>query len=223
MSFYNMLHGINPMADQLLACLGLTRGDVGRFRDAYVSEGKIAIYTRNGGGNRECWCADDPRYGYSDCIGHDWKQEEDERVYMTEAEIATNPQVTPLNSYIVAADGTKRLVGTGKRIVETYRHCENPCSADCACPGCTIEYRLPLHPNYLYDEDDEFDSTYATIYFSFPEQYKEWLELCESGKWDPDKKWLDFFKHLETDGTSEAERTAFKPIADAIEKLLSDN
>lgn len=27
---------------------------------------------------------------------------------------------------------------------------------------------LTSHPNYLYDEDDDFDSTYATYYFSIP-------------------------------------------------------
>lgn len=28
---------------------------------------------------------------------------------------------------------------------------------------------LTSHPNYLYDEDDDFDSTYATYYFKLPE------------------------------------------------------
>ena len=28
--------------------------------------------------------------------------------------------------------------------------------------------RLIEHPNYLYDEDDEYDSTYAYYYFSIP-------------------------------------------------------
>ena len=27
------------------------------------------------------------------------------------------------------------------------------------------------HPNYLYDKDDDFDNTYATIYFSIPAEH----------------------------------------------------
>ena len=38
MSLYNMLFGMNPDADNLLGLLGLTRGDVGRFRDCYLIE-----------------------------------------------------------------------------------------------------------------------------------------------------------------------------------------
>lgn len=55
MSFYNMLFGQNPMADILLAIVGIKRGDVERFRDAFVSEDgtRIDVYTRTGGGNRE--------------------------------------------------------------------------------------------------------------------------------------------------------------------------
>jgi hypothetical protein len=51
--FYNMLFGMNPISHAILATLGLTSHDVGRFRDCYVTNGEIAVYTRNGGGNRE--------------------------------------------------------------------------------------------------------------------------------------------------------------------------
>lgn len=54
---YNALFGMNPIADHLLGLLGLTRGDVGRFRDCYLEKRDedllITIFTRNGGGNRE--------------------------------------------------------------------------------------------------------------------------------------------------------------------------
>lgn len=58
MSLYNMVHGQSPQAPLVLALLGLTLLDVGRFRDAWfekTSDGGLccAIYTRNGGGNRE--------------------------------------------------------------------------------------------------------------------------------------------------------------------------
>lgn len=218
MGLYNMLHGMNPMADQLLACLGLTRSDVGRFRDISVSEGSIAVYTRNGGGNRECWCYHDQRNGYDNCKGSDWEQEEDERLWATKEDFEANPEWKKLNVFM----GDKQVAETGKRVIITHHTCDNPGSIDCACPGCIIEYRLPQHPNYKYDEDDQFDSTYATIYFSFPERYKEWLELCEAGKWEPDKKWLDFFRRLEGDNISETEKAGVKSIGDAIEGFLTE-
>lgn len=53
---YNMIFGQNALAPALLEILALTKADIGRFRDAFVSNGQIAIYTRLGGGNRECYC-----------------------------------------------------------------------------------------------------------------------------------------------------------------------
>lgn len=55
MSMYNMLFGMNPQADLLLAVLGLRKNDVERFRDVSASEDgrTISIYTRTGGGNRD--------------------------------------------------------------------------------------------------------------------------------------------------------------------------
>lgn len=62
MSMYAAIFGRNPDADLLLAMVGLTRGDVGRFRDAFaVSDEhgrRVHVYTRNGGGNRE-YCMPD--------------------------------------------------------------------------------------------------------------------------------------------------------------------
>jgi hypothetical protein len=64
---YNMLFGVNPAFPILFKSLGISyhgkslsiEGEYspGRFRDIYLSnEGdKILLYTRNGGGNRNCW------------------------------------------------------------------------------------------------------------------------------------------------------------------------
>jgi len=57
MSLYNMLFGQNPLAPLLMAALG--NPDVGRYRDAYLDGDRIVVHTRNGGGNRDCYC-DDP-------------------------------------------------------------------------------------------------------------------------------------------------------------------
>jgi hypothetical protein len=59
MSFYNMLHGMNPLADLYLAMLGLTKDLVPRFRDVYLQKREdgyaIVVHTRMGGGNRGHW------------------------------------------------------------------------------------------------------------------------------------------------------------------------
>lgn len=59
MGLYNMIFGHNDSAGEILPALGLTPSDIGRYRDCWVTpEGEIAVYTRMGGGNRECWCKD---------------------------------------------------------------------------------------------------------------------------------------------------------------------
>ena len=53
MSLYNIVHGVNPNAEQLMNLLQLSPGDFGRFRDVYLDQGCIVVHTRCGGGNRE--------------------------------------------------------------------------------------------------------------------------------------------------------------------------
>lgn len=115
MGLYNILSGVNANSAEILAMLGLTKQDTGRFRDCHVINGEIAVYTRNGGGNRHCYLDEDAPTTDTDC----------------ERE---------------------------------------------GCYSCAITHRLPQHPNYLRDEDDSFDSTYATIYFSIPKEYQEEAE-----------------------------------------------
>ena len=109
---YSMVFGQNGSSDAILATLRLSRGDFGRFRDVFVANGEIAVYTRNGGGNRE--------------------------------------------DYQVVFD------------------------------------EMEKHPCYLRNKDDDFDCTYATIYFKFPEQYAEELKQIDSGEtFNPSKMWID--------------------------------
>lgn len=60
MSLYNMIHGHNPAVKLVLPLLKKNPGDYPRFRDCFLEDeehpstrGKIHIYTRVGGGNRE--------------------------------------------------------------------------------------------------------------------------------------------------------------------------
>ena len=135
MGMYNLVFGRNPIAPIILEALALPESAVGRFRDAFVSNGEFAVYTRNGGGDREHFSLDGAEEG-----------------------------------------------------------------EDCFCTGCIITYHLPKHPNYLRDEDDSFDCTYATVYFSIPEKYKEVFDPFDSGDFDPDQRWFDAIDALKTRG-----------------------
>lgn len=55
MSMYNMLNGFNPACVFIMPMLGRKQEEWPRFRDCFVTEdNNIAIYTRVGGGNRNC-------------------------------------------------------------------------------------------------------------------------------------------------------------------------
>lgn len=52
MSLYNMINGYNPACVLLMPMLGRKQEEYPRFRDCFLEDGMIAIYTRVGGGNR---------------------------------------------------------------------------------------------------------------------------------------------------------------------------
>lgn len=63
MSLYNMLNGFNPACVLILPMLGRKQEDYPRFRDCFVTEeNNIAIYTRVGGGNRDCGFGEEELY-----------------------------------------------------------------------------------------------------------------------------------------------------------------
>lgn len=64
---------------------------------------------------------------------------------------------------------------------------------------------LTSHACYLYDEDDDFDSTYATFYFKFPEEYMEDLKAlsAKSETHTPSEKWKALFQALEDQNASQ--------------------
>ncbi len=55
MSLYNMLFGFNEFAQELIKILDINneKYPIGRFRNIYIQDGKIILYTRNGGSNRK--------------------------------------------------------------------------------------------------------------------------------------------------------------------------
>lgn len=64
MSLYNMVNGFNPACVLLMPMLGRKEEDYPRFRDCFVSEDgqNIVIYTRVGGGNRDCGFGEEELY-----------------------------------------------------------------------------------------------------------------------------------------------------------------
>jgi hypothetical protein len=55
MSMYNLVHGENPLAVILLACVRTHREGIARYRDAFLNADgtKVHVLARIGGGNRE--------------------------------------------------------------------------------------------------------------------------------------------------------------------------
>jgi hypothetical protein len=154
MGLYNIVHGTNPFAPMLLIALGFEKfTDVGRFRDAFVTNGEIAVYTRNGGGNRRCI--------------HNAKDKD----------------------------------------------CGQP-----DCYACVINHRLPKHPLYLRDKDDNFDNTYATVYFKLPPQYAESLRTLDIGEFDPDNRWKQAINRVQRGELNEQEKKTMEELAKVLVK-----
>lgn len=69
-------------------------------------------------------------------------------------------------------------LNSGDPVVEIYtrngagnRECYHDGDYEAGCTGCIMD-ELPEHPQYVTDFDDSFDSTYATIILSVPEDQK---------------------------------------------------
>lgn len=62
MSLYNMINGFNPACLIVMPMLGRKQEEYPRFRDCFIEDGKIAIYTRVGGGNRGCEYGEEELY-----------------------------------------------------------------------------------------------------------------------------------------------------------------
>lgn len=232
MSLYNLIHGMNPYTPLLGSILDLSvsgwaegKWDVGRFRDIYLEsrDGKtvIALYTRNGGSNRECWHYDSPEWGNEGCKHESFEEETDETEYRKHDR--DNPaELAKGEKWLSVFCGSERLVSTGKRIVETRYRCLEPGSSSCACPGCVISYQLPKHPQYICDRDDDFDCTYATIYFSIPEEFVELIGILAKDKTakpdsTPEERFFQFMDKLKS---ADKDDPQFSRVKSAMEGLF---
>lgn len=55
---------------------------------------------------------------------------------------------------------------------------------------------MSTHALYAYDEDDDYDCTYANIYFKHPVGYEEVLKEMAEGTITPADKWKLLFERL---------------------------
>jgi len=85
-----------------------------------------------------------------------------------------------------SADEVLAVLGLTKDDVERYRGCgvqDGEIIIHARTGGGNREYhpneKLTSHPNYLRDQDDDFDCTYADYFFSIPEDKKE-IEATEN-------------------------------------------
>ena len=68
MSLYNMINGFDPAVVFILPLLGRRVSEYPRFRDCFVDDDKIAIYTRVGGNNRNCGFGEEALYEDPDFV-----------------------------------------------------------------------------------------------------------------------------------------------------------
>lgn len=87
------------------------------------------------------------------------------------------------------SDGTEIEIytrnGGGNREHWDFSYPDNTEGEECPCPGCKLTYRLPKHPNYIRDYDDDYDVTYAYIVFSVPDEYLELTKQLATGAVEP--------------------------------------
>lgn len=79
------------------------------------------------------------------------------------------------------------------------------------------------HPNYLSDEDDDFDCTYAYIKFSVPEKAKELIKGLVTGEKPKTiaEKFEETIKGMENMSKEDFEKDErFKPIREMFEKIV---
>lgn len=100
---------------------------------------------------------------------------------------------------------------------------------ECDCTGCIAEYRLPSHPLYLGDEDDDFDSTYATFRFQVPSEFWGFLDALQensSPEMKPADRWSGLLAKLKAgdaeDSTVQTARQVMQPVLDKITAALGE-
>lgn len=68
MSLYNMINGVNPATFIFLPMLGKHPDEYPRFRDCFINDGMIEVYTRVGGNNRNSGYGEEELYKHPNFV-----------------------------------------------------------------------------------------------------------------------------------------------------------
>lgn len=78
-------------------------------------------------------------------------------------------------------------------------------------------------PTFVYDEDDDYDCTYATFYFTIPEQFAWVMPQLNASDATPAQKWDSFLTKMQgadkTDPQVSRVLTAMEPLFKQIEEF----
>lgn len=83
-------------------------------------------------------------------------------------------------------------------------------------------------PGYVRDEDDDFDSTYASFYYEVPQQFHLLMDKLKSmaQKQTQSERWEAALDHIKSaspdDPVVQRMAEAFKPVFEAIEQKLGE-
>lgn len=82
---------------------------------------------------------------------------------------------------------------------------------------------LAKHPNYLRDEDDDYDCTYASIFFSVPEEFKTTCVRIadKTDTTPPNKRWEKFIEDLSSDTQNSKTSRAKEIMGEVIKAIQS--
>lgn len=84
---------------------------------------------------------------------------------------------------------------------------------------------MQMHEGYVKDEDDDYDHTFATFYYKFPEQYNHWLPAIKPETRSTRERWEDMMRRIENpEGDEEAQRAIanMAPTIAALQKAIDD-
>jgi hypothetical protein len=71
----------------------------------------------------------------------------------------------------------------------------------------------------IFDEDDDFDCTYASFYFSIPDELKEALSQVDSGSFDPSQRWVDKLEEIKNMNADQL-KEKYPSLTKVVERIL---
>lgn len=103
------------------------------------------------------------------------------------------------DAWLERVDGAFRIA-VYTRNGGSNRECWGSFCEDSDCAGCIMTKLIPTHPRYLHDIDDDFDCTYATVYYRPSEALRKILATVNvdvvDGPVDTSQRWKDMIERI---------------------------